>query len=206
MPSIECPRFATIQQNTQNNSFIHCTLCLYAQPPFTPNSLLQPTIGGICLCNKGWYFLVKGVGGRQAASKVCEGINTIQDLAVNLDLRCSSCGSLARWNNTSVFLILIVSRKLCYNWLSAQSYVGLYSRHNLKKYTTLCWLTIGGLGSLAFSSSLILWLVKTGCTSVFIFRLRSLSCSRSLGCWGSARTSLIAWFLKCFFFATLSQN
>ena len=104
MPSIECPRLATIQQSTQNNSFIHCTLCLYAQPPVTPNSLLQPTIGGICLCNTGRYFLVKRVGGRQAASKVCEGINTVQDLAVNLDLRCTSCGSSCRLKQHLCFL------------------------------------------------------------------------------------------------------
>ena len=104
MPPIECPRFATIQQSTQNNSFIHCTLCLYAQPPVTPNLLLQPTIGGTCLCNTGRYFLVKGVGGRQAASKVCEEINTVQDLAVNLDLWCTSCGSSCRLKQHLCFL------------------------------------------------------------------------------------------------------
>jgi hypothetical protein len=49
----------------------------------SPNYLLEYNIGGSHFYNSGGCFFVKGVGGRLAISKRCEGINTVQEMAVN---------------------------------------------------------------------------------------------------------------------------
>ena len=115
--SLMCLRYSV--QDSQPYSKALRTTALYTahfvsmlSPLVTPNSLLQPTIAGTCLCNTGRYFIVKGAGGWQAASRYVKESTQFRILPSISILGVLAVDPLAGWNNTSVFLILIVNPNL----------------------------------------------------------------------------------------------
>ena len=87
MPSAGSPGLATIKQCSQDYCSLYCALRLQFQAPFVPYSLVESAIGRTCLSN----LSIEIVGRGEAATKVGEGVNIVEDLAIDLSFRRIRC-------------------------------------------------------------------------------------------------------------------
>ena len=68
-----------------------CTLRLQFQAPFVPYSLVESAIGRTCPSDAVGHLSIEIVGRGEAATKVGEGVNILEDLAIDLYFRRVRC-------------------------------------------------------------------------------------------------------------------
>ena len=87
MPSVRSPGLATIQQCSQDYCSVYCTLRLQFRAPFIPYSLVESAIGRTCLSNAVGHLSIEIVERAEAATKIGEGVNIVEELTIDFYFR-----------------------------------------------------------------------------------------------------------------------
>ena len=91
MPSAGSPGLAIIKQCSQDYCSLYCALRLQFQAPFVPYSLVESAIGRTCLSDTVGHLSIEIVGKGEVATKVGEGVNIVEDLAITPYFRRVRC-------------------------------------------------------------------------------------------------------------------
>ena len=80
-----------MQQCSQDYCSVHCALRLQFRAPFVPYSLVESAIGRTCLSDAVGHLSIEIVGIAEAATKVGEGVNIVEEPTIDFyfrDVRC----------------------------------------------------------------------------------------------------------------------
>ena len=91
VPKGKSPRLAFIQQFSHDFCPVYSALRLQLQAPFIPHSLVESTMGHICVGDAVGYLLTETVGRGETAAKTGQGIDSVNELAFDLYFRHVCC-------------------------------------------------------------------------------------------------------------------